>query len=263
MQHSHLSGQLSRAFRNLETIALSEDLRPNDLISAEAIEDNVIARLGRIAAWKLGATNQAARTAASLARFFIGALPTDRVLPSGCTVTGPWIEEVGVECEYAFRFDRALKPGTINVDAESVAAAIGGVHAAFEIPDCRFSAGLGNLGGFATVADNGAAGWLIVGEQCAVGELEYIRDAIVRFSAGGKVLAEGVAAERIERFPYDLLTDFVKLAQSRGFAIEAGQYVVMGSCTGYVKIPLGVTAKGDFGGMGAVEAVFASRGLAK
>jgi 2-keto-4-pentenoate hydratase len=263
MPHADLAIQLSTAFRNFEMIALTENARPADLVSAEAIEDNVIAQLGRIAAWKLGATNEAARAATGLARFFIGALPVDRVLRSGCTVAGSWSEEVGVECEYAFRFDRDLRPGTAPVDAKAVLAALGGVYAALEIPDCRYSEGLGNLGGLATVADDGAAGWLVVGDQCAVGELEHIRDAVVRFSVGGNVLAEGKAAERIERFPYDLLTDFVRLAQSRGYSIEAGQYVVMGSCTGYVKIPLGVTGRGDFGGLGAVEATFKSHGLSK
>jgi len=52
----------------------------------------------------------------------------------------------------------------------------------------------------------------------------------------------------------------VQRANGRGHAILAGQFVVPGSCTGYVKVPLGIALTGDFGGLGKVDAVFQSDG---
>ena len=252
------AAKLSRAFGAYETVTVDKGELPIGMDDAEKAEDAMIGQLGPIGAWKLGATNAAALASTGLPRFFLGALPAARVSKSGGIVTGPWSGDIGVECEYAFRFQRDLIPGA-PVDSDTVKAAIGGVHAAFEIPSTRYSVGLGNYGGFATVADDGAAGWLVVGEEIARTGFENLRENIVRFMEGDRALGEGSAATHIERFPYELLTDFVRLALARGHTIKAGQFVVPGSCTGYVKAPLGVPLTGDFGGLGKVEAVFVAR----
>ena len=251
-----LGVRLSRAFRDFDTFALAEAERPAGLDEAEKIQDAMIAGLGSDLTWKLGATQAAGLAAMGLPRFFFGALPAERVVRGGGVVAGPWREEIGVECEYAFRFERDLKPGA-QVDIDMVKAAIGGVHAAFEIPATRYSVGLSGYGGLGNVADDGLAGWLVVGEEIARDQFESLSNNVVRLLADGKVMGEGVAAKRIDRFPYDLLTDFVRLGTPAATPSGRGN-VVPGSCTGYVKVPLGAAIQGDFGGLGKVEAVFQS-----
>jgi len=254
-KYRQLTDNLSQAFQRCETITvLSSDL-PSSLDEAEAIQDAVISGLGPIAAWKLGATQASGLVKTGLPRFFFGALPADRVTRGGGTVAGTWHATVGVECEYAFRFDRDITPGSV-VDIDIVKAAIGGVHPAFEIPATRYDGALGCHGGLANVADDGLSGWLVVGAACASGSLERFADSAVRLTVDGKVVAEGTAATRIDGFPYELLTDFVELALARGHTIAKGHFVVPGSCTGRTMVPLGAAIVGDFAELGSVEAVF-------
>jgi 2-keto-4-pentenoate hydratase len=249
-----IAARLSRAFRSFETIELTEAELPTSLAVAEQIEDAMIAKLGPIAAWKLGATHSSGLAKMGLPRFFLGALPAGRVAPAR-RVAGNWRDSVGVECEYAFRFTRDFAPGT-TIDSAMVKAGIGGVHAAFEIPESCYKVGLGGYGGLAGIADDGTAGWLVIGEEIEKGAPEGLVDRPVWLQLDDKVIVEGMAAGRIDRFPYDLLADFARVATSRGHTIRAGHYVVPGSCTGYVPVPLGAPVAADFAGRAKVEAVF-------
>lgn len=249
-----LAATLARAFRSGECVSPATEELPADMESAERIQDAMIAEIGPVAAWKLGAAAKSGRVQMGLPRMFIGALPTDRVYRTGATVPGQWTQSVGVECEYAYRFSRNMPARGGRGTAEEVRAAIGGIHAAFEIPATRFS-GIGVHGGFAQVADNGAAGWIVIGEECVADRWEAMLDAPVRLAVAGQLHAEGSAAE-IDGTPFDVIVNFVQMAHDRGYDIRAGQFVVTGSCTGYTYVPLDAPIAAEFSLGGTVEAVF-------
>ncbi|MEJ1968810.1 MAG: hypothetical protein WDN03_09315 [Rhizomicrobium sp.] len=222
--------------------------------AAERVQDEMIAALGSIAAWKVGAAARSGREQMGLPRMFVGALPEYRVFQSGAVVRGPWEVTVGVESEYAYRFAHDLPARPQPCAMETLTSAIGSVHAAFEIPASRFS-GIGAHGGFALVADNGSAGWLVVGEGKTVQDWRSLVDAPVDLWVAGERRASGSAAG-IDGMPLDVVLDFVHILHRRGYGIRAGQYVVTGSCTGYEQIPLDTSVRADFSALGQVSAVF-------
>lgn len=250
-----LAGELSRAFQTGQTISPAATDFPVTLEQAEAVQDAMVASLGPVGAWKLGATHHTGLAKMNIPRFFCGALPVSRLAVGGGTVKGNWQNTVGVECEYAFRFSRDIEPGA-DISVEAVRQSIAAVHAAFEIPGTRYSGKLGCHGGFANIADDGLSGWLVVGEEIARSDFDSLADRPVRLVVDGEVACEGTAGQRIDDFAYPLLAKFAELATGRGYTIRAGQFVVTGSCNGYTQVPLGVPVKGDFGGLGQVDAVF-------
>lgn len=229
---------------------------PSDMDAAERVQDEMIAALGPVAAWKVGAAARAGREQMGLPRMFVGALPAYRVFPSGAVVRGPWESTIGVESEYAYKFVRDLAAGGQPCDLQALTQAIGSVHAAFEIPASRFSS-IGAHGSLALVADNGSAGWLVVGEGNPIQDWTSLVDAPVELSVDGKRRASGSAAG-IDGMPLDVVLNFVHILHRRGHGIRAGQYVVTGSCTGYEQVPLGVPVRARFSALGQVEATFAA-----
>lgn len=244
---------LAAAWRGGELVDGRAWSAPPSLEAAEAIQDAVVAQMGTIKGWKLGATLPSVRATLGLSRPFFGALDNARVL-FGDTVVGPWSGSVGVESEYAFRFGQDLAPVGTPLCASEVASALESIHSAIEIPGCRLSAGLGADGGTMLVADNGAAGWLVLGAGRPLDDAPDLLHAVVRLEAGGRELARGTAAAMGD--PIGILTEFVGAAHARGYTIRAGQFVVTGSCTGYTQVPLGVPIAAKFEGLGRVEATF-------
>lgn len=224
------------------------------LDAAEAVQDSTIAGLGPIGGWKLGATMASVRTALGVPRIFLGAVPAGRVI-LGDRLAGPWQGPVGIESEYAFRFQRDLPPGEAEISTDAVIAAIGSVHAAFEIPASRYVSGIGGEGGLMLVADNGAAGWLVIGEGREPAAIPDLVHAEVQLIVEGKACAGGTAAA-IDGAPFEVITAFVRLAHARGYTVRAGQFVATGSCTGYTQVPLGMKVVAEFPHIGQVRAVF-------
>lgn len=252
-ESSALATALLEATQREERITPSLVDLPSSLEEAEAIQDALIARLGPIGAWKLGATTAAVRELYALPRAFLGAIPAACLSEAG-TVRGPWRETVGVECEYAFRLSRNLPPGDEPVSAQDVASAIGSVHPALEIPASRFPK-IGAYGGHALIADNGAVGWAVVGPGRPLESPQSILRAKVRLLVAGQKRAEGTAAV-IDGMPLDVIVDFVRLAHQRGYSIGAGQYVLAGSCTGYSTVALDTPVSATFEGLGSLDVVF-------
>ena len=53
--------------------------------------------------------------------------------------------------------------------------------------------------------------------------------------------------------PFGATVAFVALANARGYTIQAGQYVLTGSCTGCLQPPRPGLVRASFGRFGAVE----------
>ena len=151
-----------------------------------------------------------------------------------------------------------LPVGAGPVTREMVRSAVSSVHASLEIPATRFEK-LGGFGGFALVGDNGATGWLVVGEPVVQWNEADLMNIPVTFSVDGVELGRGTPAV-VEGGPFSALVEHVHRAHRRGYALRAGQYIATGSCTGYLSVPLGKVASGSFGPLGSVTLVFEQPG---
>ena len=223
--------------------------KPTDLASAEAIQDALIARCGwTAAAWKLGATTHAARAALGLPRAFSGLIPAARVHDSGARlpmrIGGV---AVGVEVEPAVRIARDVTAGDLP-SPDRVGDLVASAHCAIEVPLTRFAA-LGSEGPLALVADNGASGHAVIGPAAPRAALEGPLTASV--SAGGTTLATGDRTALLA-LPLALLHDHLVRVTGRGYAVRAGEVVLLGSLTPYRAPPPPAVVTVAIEGMGEV-----------
>ncbi|MFC0408200.1 2-keto-4-pentenoate hydratase [Roseomonas elaeocarpi] len=247
-----LASKLAEAVRARQVVTPAEGELPDSLAAAEAVQDAMVAQtIGRIGAWKLGATVKSVREGFGLPRGFFGVLPAERVLPSGAAPKAEDLPQAGVESEIAFRFGRDLDPRGAPWSAEDVRAAIVSVHPSIEVPQTRF-AGLGVHGAFGLIADNGASGLGVVGEGVADWTPEELMELEASVAFDGVVAASGPGS-LVEGGPFGATVAFVALANARGYTIEAGQYVMTGSCTGCLQPPRPGEVVASFGRFGTVK----------
>ena len=217
--------------------------------AVERLQDAVIAQLGPITAWKLGATIPAVRQNLGLPRAFFGALPARRVFAAGATLGAMVARQRGVECEYGFRLARDVTRADLDLDADGLAELIESVHPAIEIPGTRF-ASLGQYGGMALAADFGAAGALVIGPGQPLHNPTRLDSARIRLLIDGVETATGDATV-IEGGAFGPIRAFIRNTLSRNHHLKAGQIIVTGSCTGYIVAPPQSSVTAEFAALDA------------
>ncbi|TNE67283.1 MAG: hypothetical protein EP335_01520 [Alphaproteobacteria bacterium] len=251
-----LTEKIIRAYETGTVASLEGTERPDSLEAAEQAQDRVLASLGFVAAaWKLGASNQASRKGLGLPRPFSGLLRVDDMLPTGGSTDITTWRQRGVECEPAVRFatDLPARPGVVYSEAR-VAAAIGSLHPALEIPHTRFRTLATTEGPFALVADNGASGKCVIGRANGA-SITSIADMAVSLRLDGEVAASGTLQALIDR-PLALVCDHVNRITARGHDVKAGDYVLLGSLTPYTDVPGPCHIEADFGDFGKVSITY-------
>ncbi|SEP92622.1 2-keto-4-pentenoate hydratase [Solimonas aquatica] len=234
----------------------SPELLPDSLESAERVQDRIVAGIGELGAWKLGASTPAVRQKNGFDRIFFGALPQAVVLDARERSVLEGARFTGVESEFGFRFGRDLPPRSEPYSAQEVLAAIAEVLPTLEVPGSRFTA-IGVHGPFGLVADNGASGFLIHGSGQAQFDPAELLDTEVVLEIDGQIIARGTGSEIIDG-PFGSLVQFVNLATGRGYTLRRNQLVATGSCTAYNLVPRGSQAKATFGRFGSVAVSFAN-----
>lgn len=212
-----------------DPVRVEDAERPASLSEAEVLQDALLKQLGwsEAASWKLVGTTHAGVKALGLGGFFSGFNPADHLMTSPATLSRTVLRQAVAEGEIAFRFAHDLpRRATAYTEAE-VLAAIGSVHPAIEMPQSRFER-LGCEGGFALAADNGAAGWSIVGPGTDIASVDLGGAFAVDLKINGETAARGDASVLAEPV-LALLTDHVNRLGARGWDTKAGEYVLTGS----------------------------------
>lgn len=224
---------------------------PQDLETAERVQDAMLSRLGSPpVAWKLGASTHAARTALGLDRPFAGLLQADRVFSSPAELPAS-VSAIGIECEYAFCLGRKIGPAEV-IDRDVVAGSIVSLHPAIEIPASRLPR-IGALGPLMLVADNGAAGYCVIGEGRSAapylrGEAQWPAATLI---VNGKEIASGGHAALLQS-PLPLFQRWAADLVARGHVLEEGAFVLLGALTPYSIISKEDKVRADFSEIGAV-----------
>jgi 2-keto-4-pentenoate hydratase len=240
---------LREAFARQVETAPPADAIPASQDDAERARDEAASGLGPIKAWKLGATIAAVRRDLGLSRQFFGPLPASLVFEDGAVLDGFHTRLRGVESEYGFELARDVEPGDAERDEADFLKLFACVRPAIEIPGTRF-ASLGLYGGFGLVADFGAAGGLALGPACALEDAARLDSAAVRLSFAGRQVVSGGAGV-IDGGAMGPLRVFLRQALKAGYELQAGQTIVTGSCTGYLKAPPGERVEATFEALGA------------
>ncbi|GIL39926.1 hypothetical protein [Roseiterribacter gracilis] len=217
---------------------------PNDASEALEVQKLVLASIGPVGAWKVGAPGPDATPNTS-------PLPLSGVLPSDSTVR----TRVGiVEGEICFRLVRDLPPREAPYDAQDVFAAIGGCMAAIEVLDSRFT-DFESLKLPTALADLQHHGALVLGEPAEAWSFDMFASLDVELN-----ITDAPALRAFASNPggTDLARLLVWLANSDSAramgGLQAGQYITTGSWTGKPVVPDGGRATVHFPGFPPVTA---------
>ncbi|MGV6874016.1 2-keto-4-pentenoate hydratase [Pseudochelatococcus sp. B33] len=224
-------------------VDLPDTLRPTSWQAAYAIQDALIARLGPVVGWKVGAKDAAAEP-------FRAALTGQTVLLSPATVAHTGHAVLGVEAETVYRFDRALPPRERPYTEEEVLAAVGSVHAAVELVDTHFAVWKG-ASHLSQIADQFNHAHLIVGSGRETGLSVDAAHQPVKLVVNGETIIEqrgGNGAGPSARLLAWLAS---RGAVSHG-GIKEGAYVTTGTWTGITFVAPRTRVEVTFEGIGSV-----------
>lgn len=239
--------------------ALPDPLRPGAIADSYAIQDAYIPLIlelsgGSRVGYKAGATGDAPQKMLALDGPFHGVLLSAFVVDSGSHIAAKDCNARVLEVEFAFRMAEDLPASAAPYDPDAVRAAVGSLITAIEVVDFRYSSGFA-AGGLQVVADNGAAGYWVMGREIADFADIDLDDFAVSLVVNGEKVADGNSANVLDN-PINSLTWLANNLALSGGGLKAGDIVTAGSCTAPRPAALGDHVVADFGALGQVELTF-------
>ncbi len=212
-----------------------------------AIQDGVAGATGPVSGWKVGARTPTADP--NPAPLLAGAL-----VKSPAMFDGKAMHMIGVEIEISFHIVKDIAARSTPVDREEALAAVGDAFVGMEVVDTRL-ADFKSADPEWLLADNQMNQALVIGESIRNWQsLDWAR-LQVKLVIDGKTEVEqtgGLGAVDPVR-PLAWMIDHA--VRHRG-GIRKGQAITTGSWTGLRYYPPGTKARGEFAGLGSVEASF-------
>lgn len=255
MSHvTDLAHALTDARARPEGVALPEELGLTDAYRVQA--DAFAQRAQALAGWKIGVTGTGIRQALGAEEPTAGRLAiSDIVRAPVSAITIGDARETYVEGELVFEMARALLPQDAPFSPEQVAQATGALHVGIEIVTSRFvhdDLPLGLL-----IADNCMADRLFIGDRIADGWDDRFAALPVVLSGPGAHRREGATADVFGN-PLLAVTWLANWLAGQGLALEPGQWVSSGTCTGVTPVKAGDRVSVDLGGLGSATVEFVS-----
>lgn len=218
-----------------------------DRSAVYAIQDGVAAASGPVAGWKVGARTPEAEP--NPAPLLAGAL-----VKSPARFDGTAMHMIGVEIEISFHIVKDIAARSAPVGRDEALAAVSDAFVGMEVVDTRLANFL-EADPEWLLADNQMNHALVVGESIADWRALDWPNLQVKLVIDGTVVVEqkgGLGAVDPVR-PLAWMIDHA--VRHRG-GLRAGQAITTGSWTGLRYFPPGTRARGEFAGLGAVEATF-------
>ena len=212
-----------------------------------AIQDGVLQATGPAAGWKVGARTPTAEP--NPAPLLAGAL-----VKSPARFNGKTMHMVGVEIEISFHIVRDIAARSEPVGREEALAAVGDAFVGMEVVDTRL-ADFQKADPEWLLADNQMNHALVIGDPIKDWKNLAWANLPVKLVIDGKPVVEqkgGLGAVD----PVRPLAWMIDHAVRRRGGIRQGQAITTGSWTGLRYFPPGTRARGEFTGLGAVEASF-------
>ena len=212
-----------------------------------AIQDGVARAIGPVAGWKVGARTPTAEP--NSAPLLAGALAR-----SPARFDGKAMHMIGVEIEISFHIVRDIAPREAPVERAEALAAVGDAFVGMEVVDTRL-ADFQHVDPEWLLADNQMNHALVVGDRVKDWARLDWPDLQVKLDIDGSTVVDqrgGLGA--ID--PVRPLAWMIDHAVRRRDGIRRGQAITTGSWTGLRYFPPGTRARGEFAGLGAVEAAF-------
>jgi 2-keto-4-pentenoate hydratase len=218
-----------------------------DRSAVYAIQDGVARAAGPIDGWKVGARTPTAEP--NPAPLLAGAL-----VKSPARFDGVSMHMIGVEIEISFQILRDIAPGAAIVGRDEALAAVGDAFVGMEVVDTRL-ADFKNVDGEWLLADNQMNHALVVGGPIADWRnLDWPSLQVKLDANGGTIVEQTGGLGAVD--PVRPLVWMIDHAVRHRDGIRRGQAITTGSWTGLRFFPPGSRVRGEFLGLGSVEAHF-------
>jgi len=218
-----------------------------DRAAVYAIQDGVAKATGPVAGWKVGARTPTAEP--NPAPLLAGAL-----VRSPARFDGKAMHMIGVEIEISFHIVKDIAARAQPVPREEALAAVGDAFVGMEVVDTRL-ADFKSADPEWLLADNQMNHALVIGDPVKDWRGRDWANLQVSLTIDGTVEVDqkgGLGAVDPVR-PLAWMIDHA--VRQRG-GLRKGQAITTGSWTGLRFYPPGIRARGEFAGLGAVEAAF-------
>jgi 2-keto-4-pentenoate hydratase len=237
-----------------QTIAALPDAeRPRTLDEAYAVQDRVAELTGEATvAWKIGASSLGIQKRLGVSEPFSGRYQTPYAFEYPAVLGWErFATRPGVECEIGLRLGHDVLPADGPFDAESISGAVDAIVPTIELVCGRYDDPF-SLEAPSLVADNGMAGYLVLGEPVPMAEAPDLArvQAVVRVN--GDAVASGDLGSA-EFDPFEMLAWLAGNLAERKIPLTAGTIVSTGSLTGvhFLRPTDGIVA--DLGPLGRVS----------
>jgi 2-keto-4-pentenoate hydratase len=218
-----------------------------DRAAVYAVQDGVAKATGPIDGWKVGAGTPTA--APNPAPLLAGA-----VVRSPARFDGKSMHMIGVETEIAFHIARDIAARAEPVGRDEALAAVGDACVAMEACDTRL-ADYKSVGPDWMLADNQGNQGLVVGDRIHEWRtLDWPKLRVRQIIDGKAVVDQTGGLKSVD--PTRLLAWMIDHAVRFRGGIRKGQVITTGSWTGLTFYSPGTGARGEFVGLGTVEATF-------
>ena len=251
-----IADELDRARQSRTPVEPLTDRYP-DFTVADAYlvqTTNIERELGRgrtRAGRKIGLTSKAMQDMFGVGEPDYGVLLDDMILDAETPIPLSRLIQPKVESEMAFFLKKALRGPGITIPA--VIQATEAVMPALEIVDSRIRHWRIKLPD--TVADNAAAGMLVVGNTMIDPRQLDLQTVGMVFEQNGRIIATAAGAEVLGH-PAAAVAWLANKLASFGQGLEAGEIILSGAMTKAVEMVPGDVFRATFGGMGSVKARF-------
>lgn len=205
-----------------------------------------------VAGWKIGLTGDGIRRALGADAPAAGRLAESDFVGSPAAVA-IGSGEYYVEGELVFEIGSSLSPSARPFTCAQVAETIRAVHVGIELVTSRFETT--ELPLDLLIADNCMAYRLVIGDKIADAWEERFSDMAVTLAKGDGSIVQGNSSAVLGS-PLIALTWLANWLAGQGMALEPGQRVCSGTCTGVTDVAPGDTVSVDVAGLGGATIVF-------
>ena len=229
------------------------------MAEAYAVQDALVAlQSGRRVGYKIGATSKRAQTYLGLEGPLLGQVLESTIFGSPAEIPSNGLVFALAEPEFAFRLLEDLPARERPFERERVEAAVRVLVPAIEIVTSVWD-GWTDQGAFALIADNGAHGCLVLGEDVEDWRSSDLAELRVRIEINGAPMGEGTGANCLGH-PLNALTWLANEIAERGEGLRAGEVVTTGVVTPFHYLEFGDEVVADFGRLGRVSLRYMASG---
>jgi 2-keto-4-pentenoate hydratase len=230
---------------------LPDGLRPRNLAEAYHLQGLLLATLGAVGGWKVGAPTPDATPLCSPMPLWGG------YARNGETIGASFSRMRGVEAEIAFLLAKDLPVRELPYSREEVRAAIASAHPAIEILESAFD-DPEQVDRLSTIGDLQLNGGFAYGESFPGWQLADLSRERATMIVDGAVRVEGTGSNSGGTDLLRLVTWLANEGKARTGGLHAGDWITTGSWTGKSLASAGSEALARFSTFGEVRIYFAA-----